>query len=225
MAEPADKVEETAETEGETKEPVAGEKAAETTKEESKAEASETDPDKYTPEERKKPWANREERAEFFKGKKNDGDKTETAAEEKNDTADIDINDLVDRKIEKVLSPLQQQLAAQADDQEVKDFLGTGANRDRFGKFEGLVRKAMKVYTNVPVGNLFKQFAFDDAERLGAEKADKARDKATRRGVTGTTTRKTDSGLPDFKTMSPKEIDEFNKRVRKGETFKVEEGD
>lgn len=209
MADPTEQVE-AVEAVDETKETVVEEKV------EDKPEA--VDPDKYVPEERKPAFSNRQERAEFFKSKQ--ADKAEPAQEEQ---PDVDINALVQEKIDKALTPLQNRLAAEEDDREVRSFLSQEGNTERFGKYEALARKEMKVYTNVPISKIFKQLAFDDAERLGAEKATAAKDKATRRSVGGTSARKSDSGLPDFRTMTPAQIAAFNNRITKGETFKPDE--
>lgn len=213
MAEPTEKVETTAETEGATTETVAEEKAEGTTEEVQK-EPEAIDPEKYTPEVRERPWTNREERKEFFTAKQ----KETTKEEEPAVMDDVDISALVQKKIDAAINPLQQRLAEEADDREVRSFLSKPENQ-RFAKYEALARKEMKVYANVPIAKLFRSLAFEDAEKLGADKATQVADKQTRRSVTGTTTRKAASGLPDFRSMSPAQVEEFNRRVARGEKF------
>jgi len=129
--------------------------------------------DTYEPEVRK-PWSNREERAEFFKAKKK-----ESGQEGEPDEDDPDFVKKADAYFEKRISPQFKQLSdsaqEQKDDFELRSYL---AENPTMKKYEARAKKDMKAYPTMPVNKIFRSLAYDDALAEGATRGDKAKVKA-----------------------------------------------
>ena len=191
-----EEAEETAETEEEN------------TEEEPKGEDEVLDDSKYEPEQRR-PWNNKEERAEFFKGKQ------QKPEEEEGEEGDDEDKPLTRKDLKGIFNPILETLKTSADDSEINAFLARPEN-SHFKKYEKLARKDAKAYPNMPIGKIFKSLAHDDAMVAGAEKSQKAVEKNNKGKVLGSATRQLKSSVPDFSKMSMKEIGEFNQKLREG---------
>ena len=126
--------------------------------------------DTYEPEVRK-PWSNREERAEFFKAKKKEAEQGGESDED-----DPDFVKKADAYFEKRISPQIKQLSdlgqEQRDDYELRSYL---AENPTMKKYEARAKKDMKAYPTMPVNKIFRSLAYDDALAEGATRGDKAK--------------------------------------------------
>ncbi len=191
------------------------------------------DGSKYEPPVRSqiKPWSNQEERKQYFEKIHGKQTKKELDANIEEDPDDIDgkpltmssIQELFSKQIEQVFQPVFEQVRSTADESELSSFLSKPENSS-FKKYEQMARKDMKAYPNVPIDRIFRSLAYDDALALGAAKSKETTEKIEKNKVGGRSSRPiTTSNAPDFSKMTDKELMEFNKNIRRGNSVKIEE--
>lgn len=175
--------------------------------------------DTYEPEVRK-PWSNREERAEFFKAKKVEKE-SEQGGESYED--DPDFVKKADAYFEKRISPQFKQMSdsaqEQKDDFELRSYL---SENPTMKKYEARAKKDMKAYPTVPVSRIFKSLAYDDALAEGATRGDKAKVKAKQSSVSGSGERKSPQA-PDFLKMTSKEFNDYKRSQKASGKFMPDE--
>ena len=131
----------------------------------------------------------------------------------------VDVAGLVRKQIQESLHPVLDSIRSSMDDSEINTFLSKQENA-KFRKFEALARKESRVYQNVPIAKIFKSLAFEEAEKIGADKS-KEGDKGKKR-ISGNPVRKGVGELPDFKKMPDKEFSDYQQRVQTGEKIRLE---
>lgn len=168
---------------------------------------------------RRSPWNNRQERADFFKAKKQvekndegeDGDEPLTFTKKQ-------LESFVQEHVSKAISPIESSLQDRHDSSDLMEFFSSKDN-ERFRKYESTAKKFMKnqAYANVDLNLLFKGLAYDDAFAEGATRGTKADDRSARTRTSGTQSRSSGATAADkIKGMSDKDFQALRKGVMSG---------
>ncbi len=147
------------------------------------------------------------------------GDDKDDKGDENNDDSDDDDVDPEDEKLikkvaSKLIAPIYQKQAEAEDEQEVKDFV---AKNQDFAKYEKKVLARMKhpSRAQMPIKSIFYEVAGDDLLKIGADRAKKAEDEASRGNAGGGSARgDDDGGKVDYSAMPAEEFEKEREKIR-----------
>lgn len=167
---------------------------------------------------RKSPWTNREERAQFFKGKQKE---VESEPENEDEPLSLTPKELATRiqdAVKEYVKPIESSLQDRHDQSDIQEFFSNPKN-ESFRKYEAQARKFIKnpAYANADLGLIFKGLAYDDAFAEGATRGVKAEDRTARTKTGGTqSSNKGSTTAEQIRTASPKEFEKIRQDVLAG---------
>ena len=144
-------------------------------------------------------------------------DKLEDKKDDNNFGSDEDLTPegkkAIEKGIEEANAPLKKMAVDIRDEQELTDLF---AKHPEAREKEKMIRKYMKVYQNAPVEFIY--LAMAGKKMILDKKRQEADDKAKKNKAGGHSRRKmTEGELPDFKGMSDKEFDKYDRNFQTGQ--------
>lgn len=158
--------------------------------------------------------ARQQKKIEKMKNQKSDDDNDDLFddddADEEENLNEDKINELVSER----LKPIYEEKAQAEDEKEISDFI---TENPEFEKYAGKVREFAKhpSRAQIPIKSLFYEVAGDNLMKIGAQRAQKAEDEASRGNAGGGSTRNnSESGGIDYLDMSSEDFEKKKLEVR-----------
>ncbi len=154
--------------------------------------------------------------AAYFVGLRQGKKQGREEAKEKGDDEEVELTPNARAAIRKELEPIVRGMKESADDIEVREYLSSHPEHQ---KYEKAIRRRMEAWKEVPVDEIAKTVAFGEESTKRQQKKEEVESKAKGSKMGGSSSRAEEPKLPSTQA----EFAEIYKRVKRGESIKLGE--